>query len=154
MGAAYFYHLTEQPLDVTLPMLVGKARQAGWRVLIRGVSESLLDRMDQLLWTSDAGGFLPHGLAGGPFDHDQPVLLALPDVTSAGFDCVLAIEGADITEAEVQASERVCIIFDGNDGAALARARDQWRALTKAGCHAQYWAQDMGRWIKKADTAS
>ena len=32
MGAAYFYHLTETPLERTLPMLLGKCRDAGWRV--------------------------------------------------------------------------------------------------------------------------
>ena len=36
MGAAYFYHLTRAPLEVTLPMLLGKAQQAGWRVAVRG----------------------------------------------------------------------------------------------------------------------
>ena len=29
MGAAYFYHLTQRPLEVTLPLLLGKALQAG-----------------------------------------------------------------------------------------------------------------------------
>ena len=36
MGAAYFYHLTAAPLEQTLPMLIGKAQGAGWRVVVRG----------------------------------------------------------------------------------------------------------------------
>ena len=31
MGAAYFYHLTRQPLEATLPMLLEKSLGAGWR---------------------------------------------------------------------------------------------------------------------------
>ena len=38
MGAAYFYHLTRRPLEATLPMLLGKAQQAGWRVAVRGTT--------------------------------------------------------------------------------------------------------------------
>ena len=49
MGAAYFYHLTESPLDVALPMLVGKARDVGWRVLVRGTDRALLERLDSVL---------------------------------------------------------------------------------------------------------
>ena len=36
MGAAYFYHLTRRPLEETLPVLLDKARGAGWRVAVRG----------------------------------------------------------------------------------------------------------------------
>lgn len=149
MGAAFFYHLTESPLEVTVPMLIGKARQAGWRVLVRGTDPVTLARLDDMLWKDPEDGFLPHGLAGGPHDALQPVLLG--DVGSDGFDCVISIGGADVTAAEVVRLERLCILFDGDDGASLGHARGQWKALTDAGCPAQYWAQDGGRWTKKAE---
>ncbi len=152
MGAAYFYHLTDSPLEATLPMLIGKARGAGWRVLVRGFDPALLKRLDDVLWQGPDDGFLPHGIAGGPHDADQPVLLG--DVPSDGFACVMSVGGADVSADEVTAVERVCILFDGHDGAALEHARGQWKALTDAGCAAQYWAQDGGRWIKKAEKAS
>lgn len=149
MGAAYFYHLTESPLDVALPMLVGKARDVGWRVLVRGTDRALLERLDSVLWQGPEDGFLPHGLAGGPHDDDQPILLG--DVPSDGFSCVMSVAGAEVTAEEVKSAERVCILFDGHDGDALQHARGQWRTLTDAGCSAQYWAQDGGRWTKKAE---
>ncbi len=151
MGAAYFYHLTDSPLDATLPMLIGKAREAGWRVLVKGHDEVLMKRLDEVLWLRPEDGFLPHGLAGGPHDDDQPVLLG--DAPADGFACVMSVGGADITPDEVVASERTCILFDGHDGAALEHARGQWKALTDAGCPAQYWAQEDGRWTKKAEKA-
>ena len=149
MGAVYFYHLTESPLEATLPMLIGKAREAGWRVLVRANDPTLCQRLDDLLWQGPEDGFLPHGIAGGPHDAAQPVLLG--DVESAGFDCVMSVAGADLRPEEVTALARACIIFDGQDGAALDHARGQWKALTAAGCAAQYWAQDGGRWQKKAE---
>lgn len=148
MGAAFFYHLTDTPLEVTLPMLIDKARGAGWRVLVRGKDASLLARLDEILWQGPQDGFSPHGLAGGPHDADQPVLLG--DVDSAGFDCLISIGGADVSPEEVGVLQRLCILFEGH-GAALDHARGQWKALTAAGCAAQYWAQEDGRWTKKAE---
>ena len=149
MGAAFFYHLTDSPLEATLPMLIGKARGVGWRVLVRGQDVALLKRLDEVLWQGPEDGFVSHGLAGGPHDADQPVLLG--DVPSDGFGCVMSIAGADVTPEEVGALERTCILFDGHDGTALDHARGQWKALTDAGCAAQYWAQEDGRWTKKAE---
>jgi DNA polymerase-3 subunit chi len=63
----------------------------------------------------------------------------------------MCIDGADVAPEEVLALERVCILFDGNDDAALNVARAQWKALTGAGCSAQYWSEDSGRWEKKAE---
>jgi DNA polymerase-3 subunit chi len=147
MGAAYFYHLTETPMDRTLPMLLGKATEAGWRIIVRGNDPALLERMDQLLWQD---GFMPHGLAGGPHDADQPILFGA-GVSATGFDCVMSIAGAEVTADEINAAERTCILFDGYDEAALNFARGQWKTLTDAGCTAQYWAQEDGRWLKKAE---
>lgn len=151
MGAAFFYHLTDSPLEVTLPMLIGKARGAGWRILVRGTDDAILKRLDDDLWKAQEESFIPHGLAGGAHDSDQPILLG--DVSSEGFQCLMGISGAAVDADEVNALERTCILFDGHDEAALQHARSQWKTLTDAGCTAQYWAQEGGRWTKKAEKA-
>lgn len=150
MGAAYFYHLTRQPLEATLPMLLGKARQAGWRVAVRGQDADKLAWLDDRLWLGAEDGFLPHGIAGGPHDVHQPILLT---VGTAANDpaCLMTIDGAGVTAEEVQQFERVCIVFDGNDDASVQTARGQWKTLTDAGCAAQYWSEESGRWEKKAE---
>ena len=150
MGAVYFYHLTDTPLEATLPMLLTKARQAGWRILVRGTDQALLDRLDHALWQGAVDDFLPHGLAGTAHDDDQPILLGR-DVAADGFDCIMSVGGADISAEEIGKAERACILFDGHEGAALGHARSQWKSLTGAGATAQYWAQDDGRWLKKAE---
>jgi DNA polymerase-3 subunit chi len=151
MGAAYFYHLTERPLEATLPVLLAKALEAGWRVEVRGRDAAMLDRLDRVLWQAE--GFLPHGLAGGPHDALQPVLLTAGQGGNAA-SCVMAVDGAEITAEETGALERVCILFDGGDAAAVEGARGQWRRLTEAGVDAQYWAEEGGRWVKKAESGA
>lgn len=147
MGAAFFYHLTRNPLPVTLATLVEKSLGAGWRVEVRGRTEAQLKSLDAALWLRE--GFLPHGLAGGDHDALQPVLLT----TGAGdhkASCIMCVGGAEVTPDQIAAADRVCILFDGHDAAALERARGQWKNLTNAGAQAQYWSEETGKWQMKA----
>lgn len=150
MGAAYFYHLTRQPLEQTLPLLLGKARQAGWRIAVRGTDADRMVWLDERLWLGPDDEFLPHGIAGGPHDADQPILLTTGAAANTP-QCLMTVDGAEVAAEEVSASERVCVLFDGNDPQAVQRARDQWKSLTDAGCAAQYWSEESGRWEKKAE---
>lgn len=152
MGAAYFYHLTRSPLEVTLPMLLGKARSAGWRIAVRGTSEDRMNWLDDKLWVGSGDDFLPHGRAGGDFDADQPVLLTTSSDSPNGPQCLMTMDGAEVAPGEVEDLDRVCVLFDGNDAGALQKARVQWKSLTDAGCQAQYWSQSDGGWSKKAES--
>lgn len=150
MGAAYFYHLTQRPMEDTLAMLLGKARQAGWRVAVRATSEARVVWLDQQLW--QVPGFLAHGCARGTQDADQPILLGLADVPTGDRTCIMSVDGAAVAAEEVAAMDRVCVLFDGNDAEGLAQARLQWKTLKDAGAAAQYWSEASGRWERMAQT--
>lgn len=156
MGKALFYHLTRHPVEVTLATLVGKAREQGWAVLVRGRSQERIDWLDKKLW--EIGGddsFLAHGVSGGPNDRDQPILLTTgsenPPENPNSAVYLVSIDGADISADDIKRAERGVILFDGYDAGAVAHARTQWKALTDAGCPAEYWAEESGRWEKKAE---
>lgn len=151
MGDALFYHLTRSPVDAVLLTLLPKALQTGWRVVVRGADPARMDWLDQKLWLGDEERFLPHGLAGGPHDAAQPILLTTSNDRPNGAECLMAMDGAEVTSDECAQLARVCILFDGNDPAALDRARAQWKTLTGAGIGAQYWSEEDGRWQKKAE---
>ncbi|AUM74663.1 DNA polymerase III subunit chi [Paracoccus jeotgali] len=150
MGKALFYHLTRSDARGLLPNLLGKALAAGWRVELRAPDPARLQALDEELWLLD--GFLPHGMAGGAHDARQPVLLRPADAPPAANapDCLMTLDGAAVDPAEAVALSRLCIIFDGNDAAAVETARAQWRLLTKGGVEAEYWSEADGRWQKKA----
>ncbi|MCP1167749.1 DNA polymerase III subunit chi [Limimaricola litoreus] len=152
MGAAFFYHLTEGPAEELLPQLLKLAGKQGWRVEIRGRAARAMDRLDAALWRmGPPESFLAHGRAGGAQDAAQPILLTAEGEPAPGVPCVICLDGAEAQPDEVQAAERVCILFDGFDQEAVQAARGQWKRLTGAGCSAQYWAQENGRWTKKAE---
>ncbi|MEC7300061.1 MAG: DNA polymerase III subunit chi [Pseudomonadota bacterium] len=151
MGEAYFYHLTQGPLEQTLPILLSRSLDAGWRVAVRGSDPGRLDWLDQKLWLGAEDSFLPHGQAGGDHDALQPILLT-QGAAANDPQCLMAVDGAQVTPEEVAALERVCILFDGNDYEAVDRARQQWRDLTGAGCGAKYWSEETGRWQMKSES--
>ncbi|MEO9514840.1 MAG: DNA polymerase III subunit chi [Paracoccaceae bacterium] len=153
MGAAYFYHLTRRPLEDTLCMLLEKSMQAGWRVAVRGPNVERLAWLDEKLWLGPEEGFLPHGMVGGAHDALQPVLLTQGPAGNEP-QCVMTIDGAEISADELTGLERACVLFDGNDAQALDVARGQWKTLKESGASAQYWSEDSGRWEMKAQTGS
>jgi DNA polymerase-3 subunit chi len=153
MGMVMFFHLMQSAPADTLAVNAPRALGQGWRVMVRGTDLAALERLDAALWLKGGDdGFLPHGLAGGPHDADQPVLLGLGAAANAAKVLAL-VDGAGATDAEITAMERVWVLFDGNDDTRLQAARAQWKAMTAAGHAAQYWSEESGRWEKKAETA-
>jgi len=151
LAQVLFYHLTRSPVALTAGVLLGKALAAGWRVALRGTDRDGLERLDARLWLGPDAGFLPHGLEGGPFDGDQPILLGLGAITN-GAQGLMLVDGAAVEAAEAGALERVWVLFDGSDEGAVSAARAQWKVLTGAGVAAQYWSEADGHWEKKADS--
>ncbi len=153
MGIVNFYHLTRFTMDEVVDMLVPRALDQGWRVMIRSPDRGALERQDARLWLGPEEQFLPHGLEGGQHDADQPVLLGQgPALNAARAVLLLGAQAVDLAEA--QAIERVWLVFDGGDEAAVTTARGQWKAVTTAGLAAQYWNDGSGRWEKKAESAA
>lgn len=150
MGTAMFYHLTRSTPAQTLAMILPRAMAQGWRVMVRGTNPAALDRLDAQLWQGPEDGFLPHGMAGGGFDADQPILLGTGAIGNAAQALVL-LDGADTAPDEALELERVWALFDGADDAAVAQARGLWTTLTAAGMPAQYWSEESGKWEKKAE---
>ncbi|MDA5094487.1 DNA polymerase III subunit chi [Aliiroseovarius sp. KMU-50] len=151
-GEVFFYHMTLTPLEATLPVLLTRSLQNGWRVLVRGTDVNRLNWLDEKLWLEPEDGFLPHGRVGGSHDADQPVLLTDEMQILNGANTLISIDGAEVTFEEMTTMERVSILFDGNDPDAVAHARTQWKSVVAAGCTAKYWSQESGRWEEKASS--
>ena len=148
-----FYHLTRSTPAETMATILPRAMQQGWKVMLRGTDEAALATLDTALWTQSDDSFLPHGLAGGAYDADQPILLGLGAIANAA-EGLMLVDGAETTTDEAAPLQRVWVLFDGADETALAGARRLWTTLTTAGLAAQYWSEESGRWEKKTEKAA
>ena len=150
MTEVLFYHLQRQPLEAVLPVMLLRSLQRGWRAVVQGTTEERLAALDDHLWTFSDDSFLPHARDGDGDPADHPVLLSLSEGNPNAARIRFLVEGAGLP-SDMSAYERVAILFDGGDEEALARAREQWRAVKAAGHDATYWQQGSGgRWEKKA----
>jgi DNA polymerase-3 subunit chi len=148
MTEVLFYHLERQPLERVLPSLLERTLERGWRAVVQAGSEERVEALDTLLWTYREESFLPHGTKRDGNLAAQPVYLTSNDDNPNGASVRFLVDGADT--ASHSAYARLVYLFDGNDAAAVARAREQWKTAKDAGCDVTYWQQSAeGRWEKK-----
>jgi len=103
--------------------LAGKALQQKKRVLIYAAETETAQRIDRLLWTSQAVSFIPHCYAHDPLAADTPVLIASGDEQPAAACDVLLNLSAECPPF-FERHERVLEIVDREEGQVLAgRAR-------------------------------
>lgn len=154
MAEVLFYHLTTAPLEASLPEMLERSLARGWRVVLRAGSKAGLARLDAQLWSYRDDAFLPHGRAEMGAPEHQPIYLTCGTEAPNGARVLVLVEDARIRPQEIDGFERVCLMFDGNDAAALDAARADWRVVTDGKWAAKYWAQEDGRWVQRANSAA
>jgi DNA polymerase-3 subunit chi len=141
-----FYHLDKMPLDRALPRLLERGLAAGFRIVVLAGSAERVAHLDAVLWTYDDASFLPHGSRRDGRAEHQPVWLTDSDENPNRADMLVLTDGAASTRL---AEYRRCLdLFDGNDEAALAAARERWRAAKTIGHTLTYWQQTGTGWAK------
>jgi len=143
-----FYHLTRSTLDEALPQLLEKALERGLRAVLVARDADHLRHLDELLWTWRPESFLAHGTAAAGFADRQPIFLARAVENPNGAALLVLVDGL-MPPADVPFT-RVVDLFDGADEAAVAGARDRWRAWRERGTATLvYWQQRAeGGWTK------
>lgn len=149
MAEVLFYHLTETRLEETLPQLLEKTLEKGWRACIHCGDEDKMIALDQHLWTYRDESFLAHGMADDAFCARQPILLTMMDSAENKAQVRFVVDLGP--EPDSESCERIVYMFDGHDQVQLERARSQWKLLSSAGIEKTYWQQTAERrWVKKA----
>jgi DNA polymerase-3 subunit chi len=83
-----FYFNAEDRLQVAC-RLAGKALAQGKRMLIYAPEPEVASRIDRLLWTWPAIGFVPHCAPQHPLAADTPVLIAADADAPSGWEVLL-----------------------------------------------------------------
>lgn len=141
-----FYQLGGSAADGIIASIATKLIDESQRLLIVSADEGALARLDRQLWDQGSTSFLPHGLAGGPDDTAQPILL------SQGTDAPNRARNLLIADGEWRdaalAYDRAFYLFDEDT---LQGARMAWKLLSgREGVERNYWALEDGKWVKKA----
>ena len=149
MTEVLFYHLQNKSLEEVLPPLLEKSLARGWRVVVQASSEERADALDAHLWTYAEDSFLPHATWRVADAAEQPIVLAIEADNPNRAQVRFLVDNAALP-ADGESYERMVLVFNGDDGEALASARAAWTDCKARGFAATYWQTDeRGRWQKK-----
>lgn len=147
LAEAAFYHLARTSVEAVLPRLLAKAYAGGARVLVRAQDEDLA-RLDSLLWTYEAGSFLPHGRDEA--QGEQPILLVGADSEPMPRrDIVVSL----VPPFSLRDEDclRFLILFSADDAPSLTAARAAWKDFSTRTppVKCAYWRQaENGGWVR------
>jgi len=140
-----FYQLGGLDPARAMAQLAGKAVEVGLRVLVVDGDEEARQAQSRALWELSPEGFFANGIAGGPYDARQPVLLS-GKVEPVNDAKVLILADGQWRDPP-PAFERVMLLFDEEN---IAGARAAWRMLGEQdAADRRFWKQDdRGRWVE------
>lgn len=138
-----FYQLSRDPAEIAVALIGAKTIEAGKRMLVVSGDDGQLARISDALWAAN-DRFLAHGLAGGPHQERQPILLSdQPDPANGA--TFIALADGQWRDAALT-FERAFLLFDGTT---IETARATWRSLNgREGIEQRYWKQEDGRWVQ------
>jgi DNA polymerase-3 subunit chi len=124
-----FYFNAEDRLQVAC-RLAGKALAQGKRMLIYAPEAETASRVDRMLWTWPAIGFVPHCAAHDPLAAETPVLIASDPQTSPDCEVLLNL-GADCPP-HFERFERLLEVVSGEQSERQA-GRNRYRFYLERG---------------------
>jgi len=141
-----FYQLAGTPAEQVIASIAEKLLATDGRLIVVAEDEVFLARLNRMLWDQGPTRFLPHGVTGGADDARQPILLSTsPDAPNLARNMLIA-DG--MWRDSALSYDRSFYLFDEStlEGALLS-----WKLLSgREGVERRYWAQEGGKWVKKA----
>ena len=149
MTDVWFYHLERETAEAVLPGLLQRGLERELRMAVQTSDEAHVKEISQNLWAYEDVAFIPHGIAGEPDAEDQPIYVTSSAENLNAATLRFYVDGA--APASLEGLERACILFNGNDGAALQQARELWKRCKAEGHGVKYWKQnEQRRWEDQA----
>jgi DNA polymerase-3 subunit chi len=153
MTEVLFYHLERRALEDTLPSLLEKTGERGWRANVRVGSAERMEVLDKHLWTYSEQSFLAHGTAAEGHGARQPIFLTTEDDNPNNAEVLFLVDGASVEswgDSAAAKFRRIVMLFDGREGEALSLARAAWKNAKEAGHDVTYWKESTdGKWEKQ-----
>lgn len=144
MAEIGFYHLTRSAPGEALPPLLGRTLESGERAVIRCRDLATVKQLDDALWKAKSPLWLPHGSRSQGHAARQPIWLTESDDVPNEARFLFLTDAAP--DHDLARFARVFVLFDGQDEAALTRARTLWSRAREEGHELAYWQQQAQGW--------
>ncbi|WP_455474530.1 DNA polymerase III subunit chi [Bartonella sp. B30(2025)] len=142
-----FYHLMRSTLEDILPTLVERALERFGKITIQCINKKRCDAIDAYLWVYADDAFVGHGTEHDKYSNFQPVFLTTGQENPNDSKIRFLTEGAVCSD--INAYQRLVVIFDGHNSEQLNLARAQWKKYKIENHNLTYWQQTEDRNWKK-----
>ena len=141
-----FWQLSHDPVERVVALIAERTRAANEKLLVVSASDEQRASVSRALWEAKPEAFLANGEATAPHADRQPILLSQSCEAVNGARYVVLADGA--WRDGVEGFERAFLLFDE---AGTAAARATWRRFDgREDVERSYYAQEDGKWVKKA----
>ena len=141
-----FWQLSRDPVERVVALIDDRTRGAGEKLLVVSEDEGRRAEMSRTLWEARPEAFLANGDASARHAARQPILLSERCEAENGARYLVLADGGWCEGAD--AFERVFLLFDE---AGTPAARGTWRMFDgREDVQRSYYAQEDGKWVKKA----
>ncbi len=103
----------------------------GRRVLIEAIDQAEAQEMDKRLWTFKDGSFVPHFVAGGPDQAQEPVLIDTQAENPNGAEVLIRLHPKDPTACD--GFSVAILLIPAENGPELDTCRDLYAKMREAG---------------------
>ncbi len=141
-----FWQLSRDPVERVVALIAERTRGAGEKLLVVAGDEGQRSAISRALWEAKPEAFLAHGEAMALQAERQPILLSSECEAANGARYVVLADG--IWREQTEGFERAFLLF-GEAG--IEAARGVWRQFDgREDVTRSYYAQEEGKWVKKA----
>ena len=136
MSRVDFYVLSQDSPDARQRFacrLAEKAAEQGHRVYLQTASLGDAQRLDDLLWSFNERGFLPHELSTGSGPSHPKVMVLVGAVAAPPDHRQLLINLTDALPAELESYARIAEIVD-TDATRKQLSRERYKVYREKGC--------------------
>jgi DNA polymerase-3 subunit chi len=141
-----FWQMSSGSVEQVVALVAGRARADGTRLLVVDADAARRSAIGRALWEAKPEAFLANGDAAEPHAERQPILLS--ETCNAANGARLAIIADGQWRDEGEGFDRTIMLFDE---AGTPAAREVWRKFDgRDEVERRYFAQEDGKWVKKA----
>ena len=141
-----FWQLSRDPVERVVALIAERTRGAGEKLLVVAESERQRAAIGRSLWEAKPEAFLANGEAAAPHAERQPILLS--ETCEAVNGARYAVLADGVWREQAERFERAFLLF-GEAG--IEAARSTWRQFDgREDVERSYYAQEDGKWVKKA----
>ena len=144
---AFFYNVSHRDVVADIAWLAENIFKKNNRIVIFCTDQETTEVVDDFLWSTRDGSFIPHSKKKDGKDTFDPILVTADLDGSYEHNVLLALNGVLIKEKDWQRFAKIYYFFDDQDIKEKENARSMWKSFSSLNIDCKYWINEKNKWV-------